>query len=233
MALERGNIDKLSVFGNSNIGVYIFANNKFALVPPGLSDSDKRKIREVLNVDLIEVKIADMVINGVMVAGNDNGILLPRIVKPDELDTLRSYIGNTVRIAVVEMRSTALGNLIAANNRGALISPHVERNVVEMIKEVLGVQNIEVRRLADIPIVGSMIVVNSYGGVVHPNVSDDELEFLHRLFGVEFVRGTVNFGLYFVRAGIVANDNGVLVGEDTTGPELAQISQALLPRGSD
>ncbi len=222
-------VEKLSVYGNSNIGVYIFANNKFALIPPGLGENDKRKIREVLGVDLIEVKIADMVINGVMVAGNDHGILLPRIVKPEELDELKSYIGNTVRIAILEMRSTALGNLIATNNRGALVSPNVERHALETIRDVLGVQRVEVRRLADIPIVGSMLVANSYGGVVHPGVSDEELDFLRQVFGVEFIRGTVNFGLYFVRAGIVANDNGVLVGEDTTGPEIAQISQALLP----
>ncbi len=218
------------MFGNSNIGVYIFANNKFALIPPGIAESDKRKIREVLGVDLIEIKIADMIINGVMVAGNDNGLLLPRIVKPEEVDELKSYVKGSVKIEVLNIRSTALGNLVAANNRAVVISPLVDRHVVEKIREVLGVRSVEMRRLADIPSVGSMLVVNSYGGLVHPSVSDEELKFLEELFDVEFLRGTVNFGLYFVKAGIVANDNGVLVGEDTTGPEIAQISQALLPR---
>ena len=226
---ETGNVDKLSVFGNSNIGVYIFANNRFALVPPGLGESDKRKIADVLGVEVIEVKIADMIINGVLVAGNDRGLLLPRIVKPEDVDELRSILGGSIRIEVLNIRSTALGNLIAANNRGALISPIIDRAAVEKIVEVLGVERFEVRRLAEIPTVGSMIVVNSHGGVVHPGVEDEELEVLQRVFGVEFLRTTVNFGLYFVRAGIVANDHGVLVGEDTTGPEIAQISQALLP----
>jgi len=226
---KEGVVEKLSVFGNSNIGVYIFANNEFALVPPGVAESDKRKIREVLGVDIIEVKIADMVINGVMVAGNDNGILLPRIVKPEEIDELKSYLKGSVRIEVLNTRSTALGNLVAATNNAALVSPLIDRQAVEKIKEVLGVRVIEMRRLAEIPSVGSMLVVNSYGGIVHPGVSDEELRFLEELFGVEFLRGTVNFGLYFVKAGIIANDHGVLVGEDTTGPEIAQISQALLP----
>ncbi len=227
---EKGGIEKLTVFGNSNIGVYIFANNKFALIPPGLPDSDKRKIREVLQVDLVEVKIAESILNGVLVAGNDNGILLPRIVKPEEVDELRAVIGGSVRIEVMQgLRSTALGNLVAANNRAALISPVIDRVAAERIAEILGVQRFEVRRLAEIPTIGSMLVVNSYGGLVHPGVEDHELQMLNELFGVEFIRGTVNFGLYFVKAGIVANDNGVLVGEDTTGPEIAQITQALLP----
>ncbi|AEM38850.1 translation initiation factor eIF-6 [Pyrolobus fumarii 1A] len=230
MSEEKGAIEKISIFGNSNIGVYIFANNKFALVPPGVAESDKKRIRDTLGVDIIEVKIADMIINGVMVAGNDRGLLLPRIVKPEEIDELKSYIGGSVRIEVLNIRSTALGNLIAANNNGALVSPLVDRTVLEIVRDVLGVPRVEMKRLADIPSVGSMLVANSYGGLVHPGVSDEEIEFLQSVFGVEFIRGTVNFGLYFVKAGIVANDNGVLVGEDTTGPEIAQISQALLPR---
>ena len=200
-------------------------------MPPGLPDSDKRKIRDVLQVDIIEVKIADSILNGVLVAGNDRGILLPRIVKPEEVDELKAVIGGGVRIEVLHgLRSTALGNLIAANNRAALISPIIDRAAAEKIAEVLGVERFEVRRLAEIPTIGSMLVVNSHGGLVHPGVDDRELQLLNELFGVEFIRGTVNFGLYFVKAGIVANDNGVLVGEDTTGPELAQITQALLPR---
>ena len=230
MAEAKGNIEKLTVFGNSNIGVYIFANNRFALVPPGLPDSDRRKIREVLEVDVIEVKIADSILNGVLVAGNDRGILLPRIVKPEEVDELKASIGGEVRIEVLQgLRSTALGNLIAANNRAALVSPIIDRMVASRIADVLGVEKFDVRRLAEIPTIGSMIVVNSHGGLVHPGVEDEELKFLEELFGVEFIRGTVNFGLYFVKAGIVANDKGVLVGEDTTGPEIAQITQALLP----
>ncbi|ABM81418.1 translation initiation factor IF-6 [Hyperthermus butylicus] len=224
-------IEYLNVHGNPNIGVYIYANNKIALVPPTLTEKDKKKIEETLGVEVIETKIADMIINGVMIAGNDNGLLLPRIVKPEELDYLREHIGDKVRLEILEVRQTALGNLIAANNRGALVSPLIDKAILDKIKSVLGVETIYQRHLANIPTVGSMIVVTNRGGVVHPGVSDDEIRILNSVFGVEFTTATVNFGLYFVKAGLVANDHGALVGDETTGPELMRIQQALRLRG--
>ncbi|HID04328.1 MAG TPA: translation initiation factor IF-6 [Aigarchaeota archaeon] len=220
-------IEYMNVHGNPNIGVYIFANNSIALVPPTITEKDKKKIADVLDVEVIDVKIADMIINGVMVAGNDKGLLLPRIVKPEEYDSLREYIGDKIRLEILEIRQTALGNLIAANNYGAFVSPTIDKSAVEKIKQVLGVETVYQRHLADIPTVGSMIVVTNHGGVVHPGVSDEEIKVLGNVFRVGFATATVNFGLYFVKAGLVANDKGALVGDETTGPELMRIQQAL------
>ncbi|HIQ24088.1 MAG TPA: translation initiation factor IF-6 [Pyrodictium delaneyi] len=220
-------IEYMNVHGNPNIGVYIFANNRIALVPPTITEKDKKKIADVLDVEVVAVKIADMIINGVMIAGNDKGLLLPRIVKPEEYDSLREYIGDKIRLEVLEIRQTALGNLIAANNYGALVSPTIDKSAVEKIKQVLGVEAVYQRHLADIPTVGSMIVVTSRGGVVHPGISEEEIKLLSNIFRVEFATATVNFGLYFVKAGLVANDKGALVGDETTGPELMRIQQAL------
>ncbi len=221
-------LDVMNVFGNPNIGVYIFANNKVAIVPPGLPDKDIDKIREVLGVDVVvETEIAGMIINGVMVAGNDNGILLPRIVRAEEVDTLRRKIGSLLRIEILESKSTALGNLIVANSNAALVSTLIEEKLLDRIKEVLGVDKVKRQDLAGIPTVGSMLVVTNRGGLVHPGVSEEEQRSLQDLFEVSIDVGTVNFGVYFVRAGIVANDKGVLVGDETTGPELMKVKQAL------
>jgi len=50
-------VAKLQVFGNSNIGVYIYANDKFALVPPGLTPRDIDTISKVLQVDVYETTV--------------------------------------------------------------------------------------------------------------------------------------------------------------------------------
>jgi len=220
-------IELFSVYGNPNIGVYLYANNYFALVPPGLTEKDKKIISDVLDVDVIETKLADMVILGVLVAGNDRGLLVPRIIRPEEYDNLREAIGYKVNVEVLNIRATALGNLIVANDRAALVSPLIEASAVDVIKKVLGVEVVLRRDLASIPTVGSMLVVTNKGGVVYPGVTEEELKMLSNLFGVDVLTATVNFGVYFVKAGIVANDKCVLVGDETTGPELMRIQQAL------
>lgn len=220
-------IELMNINGNPNVGVYVFANNKVAIVPPTLTEKDKKTIAEVMDVEVVEARIGDMVINGVMVAGNDNGLLLPRIVKPEEVDYLKEVIGDKLRIDVLEIRQTALGNLIAANNRAAIVSPLIAKTTLDTIKSILGVEVIIQRPLADIATVGSMIVVTNRGGIIHPGVSEEEIKIVSNVFGVPILTATVNFGLYFVKAGIVANDHGAIIGDETTGPELMRIQQAL------
>ncbi|MGC8975372.1 MAG: translation initiation factor IF-6, partial [Thermoprotei archaeon] len=52
-------LEKLRVFGNPNIGVYIFTNNSITLVPEGVEDSVKRVLKNVLGTDIIEARVAD------------------------------------------------------------------------------------------------------------------------------------------------------------------------------
>ncbi len=220
-------ISKLSLYGNINIGVYIFANNRIAFIPKNTDHKIIDIIAKTLNVDVFSISIADLSIIGVMMAGNDNGIILPKIIKDSELlDIKRLLKKYDINILVLDSKYTALGNLILANNKGAVIYPEFEREVVKVIRDVLGVQNIEQRYIAGIPVVGSIGVITDNGGIIHPGASDTELQSLEEVFKVPLTTGTVNFGVVFVKSGLVANNHGIIVGENTTGPELMRIQEA-------
>ncbi len=222
-------LERLSIYGNPNIGVYLFATDTYALIPPGLEEKTRRIIGEALDLDedrIVETTIADMRIIGVMVAGNDNGLLLPRIISSGEEASLRRTLGDLINIEVLDSRLTALGNVILANDNAAVICPDFEDKVAETVRNTLGVE-VEKRSIAYIPTVGSLGVVTNKGGVLHPDASDEELEHLADLFKVPLDIGTVNFGVSFIKTGLVANSRGALVGEYTTGPELARIQKAL------
>ncbi len=222
-------LDTLRIFGNPNIGVYIFANNKVALIPRGLTPQAKRKVRDVLDVELIEAKIADSTLLGVFIAGNDRTILLPRIAKEEEVEGLRN-IG--LNVVVLDIPFTALGNIILTNNSAALMHPEIGSREAERIAEVLGVSKFDLGSIAKVPTVGSAAVVTDKGGVIHPDVTDEELKELSKFFGLELDIGTVNFGVAFIRTGLVANNHGALVGDRTTGPEIMRITKALGLGGS-
>jgi len=217
-------LDKIRIFGNPNIGIYIFANNKVALIPPINDASIKRKLRENLNVDVIECRVADSVIIGVLVAGNDSGILLPRIVREDEFNYLRDM---GLNVEVLYTNYTALGNIILANNKAAIVYPDLGDRDVNTIKRVLNLENVVRRDIGKFATVGSIAVVNDSGGVIHPDVSDSEVREVSKIMGVALDIGTVNFGVAFIRTGLVANNYGAVVGERTTGPEIMRIMKAL------
>lgn len=220
---------KLSIFGNPNIGVYIFVNNTIALVPPGLQKNEKETISEVLNVELIETKIAGTVLNGVLVAGNDNAIILPRNILDEELDLIKESLKkHDINVHVSSSKNTALGNLILANNKAGIIGSEMEKEELDSLSDVLGVEII-VKDILGLTIPGSLAVITDHGGVIHPDIEDKELSELEEILKVRLERATVNSGIPFIKSGLIANNHSALVGETTTGPEILRIRRGLVP----
>jgi len=219
------NIQRMSVFGTDNIGVYIFSNNKYTLVPRNLDKQAKEIIKENLNTKIIEFTIADSFLIGIFLAGNNNCIIMPRIAKEEEFRLIKE-VAKDVRVEKVDVRATALGNVILANDKAALVYPEFSDAEVKILKEVLEVEEIKKGTIAQVIVVGSAGVVTSKGGLVHIDATESEVKELGQLFGTKIEVGTVNFGNALVRSGMVANDNGVLVGTSTTGPEILRMQRA-------
>lgn len=214
----------MRIFGNPNIGVYIYANNKIALIPPVNDSEVKRKLISNLGVEVVECRVADTNLIGVLVAGNDNGLLLPRIVKEEEVENLQRL---GINVKVLYTHFTALGNVILSNNKGVIVHPEMPERDVEVVKKALGVGNIVRRDINRFTTVGSIAVVNDVGGLIHPDVSDSDIKEVSRILNVQVDVGTVNFGVAFIKTGLVANNYGAVVGERTTGPEIMRIIKAL------
>jgi len=216
-------IARLSVFGTSHIGVYIFANNKLAIVPPGLDYGAKKMLSEVLGVDILETKVAGSILVGVLVAGNDNGLVLPRNIREDEYEVIKNAVKKYgLEVYVSRSRSTAFGNLLLVNNHAGILGTEVEKEELQNISDTLDVEVVS-RNIMNLVIPGSLAVVTDRGGVIHPDVTDEELKEISEILKVYIERATVNSGIPFVKSGMVANNKGVLVGEKTTGPEILRI----------
>lgn len=218
-------ITRMSFFGNSNIGVYAYVNNKVLILPPGIGSDDVRELVEVLDVTPVEAKIAGTVLNGVFLSGNDNALILPRIILESELEHLKEQIkahGIDLSIYVSGSRYTALGNIISCNNKGCITSPLIEKEEVEKLSRELGVEVIQAR-LVNLEIPGSLLVVNDHGGVIHPDASEHDLKVVEDILKVRVERATVNAGIPFVKSGLLANNHGIVVGGNTTGPEVLRI----------
>ena len=73
-----------------------------------------------------------------------------------------------------------------------------------------------------------MIFRNDFGFLTHPLVAYEELEWLSDLFKTRGDVVTINRGTPYPRPGIVGNKNGILIGSDSSGPELMRIYEILL-----
>lgn len=206
------------------MGLFLRTNNDTLLLPFGFAETKAKKLKEYLDVEkIIHVSIAGTRLIGPMTVMNNNGILLPSTVSDDEIRILKQTGLNVDRL---KSKFTAIGNLISANDKGAVVSNLFRGEAEQNIKDILGVP-LQTFSIGGYVQVGSMIVATNAGAIVHPIANDSEISTISEILQVEAEPATVNGGSPFLSSGIIANFSSVIVGNLTTGPELIMISRAL------
>ncbi len=215
-------IYKYNIYRTPNIGIFLKTNDKLLLVPKGLAYTKVNNLVSLLNVKYLAISIANTRLLGPLIAMNNNSILVPRIIEEVELDELKS---TGLDVIILNTLETSLGNLIVMNDRCAIISTRLSKDIANEIKDRLSIEVVQMQ-FGDYYQVGSMIVATNKGAAVHPIVNDKEVEFLASVLHVHVEPATVNNGIPFIASGVVANSNNVIVGSLTTGPELVMLSRA-------
>ncbi len=216
-------IRRINLSGNPNLGVYISVTDSVALVPQNTPEKFEDALREALEVEVLRASISGSSLNGALSVGNSNGFIVSNQTMDREIEALAVAGLEVMRIPD---RFTAVGNLVLANDKGAVVSPLLSEDSVDVIRKVLEV-DVEVSTVAGLNIIGSVGAATNRGALLHPHVSREEMEIIEGALDVSADVGTVNHGVTLVGACSAANSNGVLVGEETTGPELARIEEAL------
>ncbi|MEE0924160.1 MAG: translation initiation factor IF-6 [Methanobrevibacter sp.] len=216
-------LKRMNLTGSPNLGVYISVNDEVAIVPFNLSTEVEDIIKETLEVDTIKTSIAGCNLNGALAVGNSNGFVVSPYINEKELQTLEDA---GLNVSLMPGKYTAVGNIIAANDHGAIVGPKVGEKAVKVIEDTLKVP-VEISSIADSNIIGSSSLVTNKGFLVHRDASYEELDFVEEVFKVEGNIGTVCKGMPLVGACGIANSQGAIVGESTTGPEMARLEESL------
>jgi translation initiation factor 6 len=212
-----------SILRNPSIGVYAGASDRMAFAPASAPEGFIKDLGEALEVPVYQTEVSETSLVGSMIAFNNSGIILPRNITSQELEFFKAL---DINVGVIDDRHTALGNLVLANDSGAVVSTHFSPKARGEIADVLDVE-IEARNLFGFRTVGSIGVATSKGALVHASLSDVDLEFIEKLLKVDVDIGTVNRGVGYIRIGIVANSKGAVIGKSTTSPEISRIEDAL------
>ncbi len=205
---------KTSFNGDPNIGLYGFATDSYCLL--GFKPATLKKINDTLGVEAKICSIAGTQFIGIFIAGNKNGLLLPKIAEDYEIKKIKELLG--INVEIIRSKQTALGNLILCNDKGCLI-PRSLNQYKDKIRDVLGV-DVEIGTVADFDIVGSAARASNKGCVVHREASEAEIKKIEDALNVKVDVGTVNFGTPFIKAGVIVNSKGLIVSELSTGPEI-------------
>lgn len=218
----KRHISKLNFNGDPNLGLFTIPTDGLCIVGNILMKKVRDEIKEVLGVKVVEARIANTELVGLFSAANSSGIALPGNSRDKEVSFFKKL---GLNVFVSPFKQTALGNLILVNDKGCII-PLEMAGIRSKLEECFSVP-VKTGSVAGLPIVGSAAFATNRGLLAHPNCTEKEMELLESVLGVKGDIGTVCFGSPFVGAGIVANSRGFIIPEETKGPELQRIDEAL------
>ena len=216
-------ISRLDLLGSPNIGVYAFTTNIYTIIPVRTSKRKINRFSDFLKGKIIHTTVGGTRLIGVLAAGNSNGIVLPYFTFNEELKAIKAALDTNVeRIA---SKVNAFGNLILVNDHGGIVGKNLmrEKTAIHKIEDTLDVELAQ-GEIAGLPYVGSLAAATNTGVLAHPMLKDEEHNLLEDVLKVRVDLGTINGGSHFISSGILVNDNGVIIGNLTTGPEIMVIS---------
>src|SRR5215470_4065581 len=214
----------LDIYRSPNIGVFLKVNDEFLLVPKGLAQTKSEKLSSLLGVTAVPTSIGESRLLGPLISMNRNGILVSRLAEENEIAELKMATG--MNVSKLDSKFTAVGNLVAANDRGAVVSPALDSRAVSQVKDVMGTETTRIN-VGEYYQVGSFVVATNGGAAVYPGLEEEEVGRIGGILGVGAYPTSVNRGVPYVASGIVANEKNAVVGSQTTGPELVFITRAL------
>ena len=110
-----------SIVGSPSIGVYSLATEKLVMIPRMVPKEKAQDYADWLEVKLVYTSIGGSVLCGALTCANSNGMLLPNYVRDEELTQIKEAFEG--KIIIMETKKTAYGNLVLANDKGAVVDP--------------------------------------------------------------------------------------------------------------
>ena len=211
------------MYRGPNIGIYTKTNDDFVFVPNGFADTKAKTLASYLKTEFVFASVANTRVLGTMMVINNNGILLPSLCSQWEIDHMKKT--TKLNVGVLDTKHNALGNLIASNDKGAIVSPKIPSEAIKTIRDTLGVETIQ-KKVAGYHQAGVMISANNIGGIIHPETDEDDIKSISDVLKVKLEPATINGGIPYISSGILANNNAVVVGNMTNGPEIMMLTRA-------
>ncbi|MGB9577033.1 MAG: translation initiation factor IF-6 [Candidatus Micrarchaeia archaeon] len=214
-------IVRASVYKNPFIGLYFKASDGLLLAARNAPAKTVELAEEVLRVRSVRLFVRQSPLVGVFAAMNSTGVVLSDSAEAEERALLKKEGLN-----VCTLKAFAPGNNVLCNDKAALLNPAIHPSDARRIGDCLGVEVFQ-QPITSRGVVGSLNVVTNKGLLAFNEVTDVEFKRLIQIFGVHGARGTSNMGSVCNAFGVVANTNGALVGQLTSGFEVQRVYEAL------
>jgi translation initiation factor 6 len=216
---------KYVIRGSDCVGAFATATDNYVFAGSDLTKGNKDTLSEVLKARCIELSIADSNLIGIFARANSNGMLISNLATDREFAYIKK-LDLDMEIRVLESPLNAIGNNIMANDRMAMANPEYDKKALQAIRDTLGVEVVK-GAIGGFKTIGANNILTNKGIVVNNYCTEKEKDTIDKWAGAKSVRATANTGSLGIGISVVANSHGIVVGDSTTGFELARILEGL------
>jgi translation initiation factor 6 len=218
-------VTKCRVAGSDYVGVFATATDRHVFMGNDVPISVKTLVAHTLDVEAVEMSIFASDLIGIFSRANSNGIIVSNLIDDRELDALKKKkLG--INIAVLESGMNAIGNNIIANDKIALINEDYSNEAAKVVQDTLGVEVVRMV-IGGFKTLGANNIMTNKGFVINNRSTDEEKEQVDKLIRMKSVSTTANTGSVNIGLSVITNSKGIVVGDATTGFELARIMEGL------
>lgn len=211
------------MYRGPNIGIYAKVNDDFVFLPNGFAQTKAKTLASYLKAEAVFASVANTRVLGTMMVLNNSGVLLPSLCSQWEVDHIKKT--TKLSVGILDTKHNALGNLIAVNDKGGIVSPKIPSEAIKTIKDTLGIEVIQ-KKVAGYHQAGVMVCANNIGGIIHPETDEEDIKAISDILKVKLEPATINGGIPYISSGILANNRAVVVGNLTNGPEIMMLTRA-------
>jgi len=215
-------IVKRSMLGSPHIGVFCCITEKIGLLPHCTSPKETKGLADLFGIEIIETKLAQSPLLGIVASGNSHGFVVGEIVSDKEIDNLKSFGLRIKKLAGI----SAIGNLLEANDSKGICSPAINSKAKSSIEKFLKIE-LKTFRIAGSDLAGSCVVATNRGFAMNANASEKEFGDTKKFFKLQGSLSTANYGDAFLGNCVAANSRAAIVGLHTTGIEMMRIDEGL------
>ncbi|MEM4348494.1 MAG: translation initiation factor IF-6 [Candidatus Anstonellaceae archaeon] len=215
-------VAKASNFGNPHIGIFAKASEKMVIAD--ISSSPKLlQALSLLGKEIVQCTFGGMGMVGLFAAFNSNGIVVPPCSTNKEIEPFKKL---GLNVAVAQSQFSAAGNNIAVNDFGGIANPMLPKEELKKVQDCLGVEIVQMK-IANYFTAGSLVLATNKGFIAHNRATEEQIKELESVLRVPGQNCTLNTGTTFVSLCAIANSQGALFGELSTGFEIGRASEAL------
>jgi len=221
-------LDTFHFNGDPNVGLYAVATDSFVLIGKKLGPAKRKHLEKIFNVPVIPISIYSSDLIGLFVAANSKNILVPHIIHRDELEELKEKTKKYAKVHIIKTDLTALGNNILNNDKFGIITHEFSDFEAEQIKKALDIKiqrGINYENMELLP--GAAGVLTNKGGIFPAELKKLEIKKFEKALGFEIGLGTASMGNKMIGSGVVANSNGFIVSQLSSGYEISRIDESL------